>query len=166
MGHRRAASLGPVGEDLDGLLLRYVDRDSDATGELWAQARFGDFAGASSAWFSDDELVRFADQLSTHPLGELRCHIAGGGNAADESFEEYVGLTVGLGMRGQVGLIAHLALPTSRLSNAGSARSEARVEVLTTHGALQRFSSELRQLVAGTEDRAWLEAVAPGNDSV
>ena len=151
---------------MDGLLLRYVDRDSDGTGELWAQARFGNFAGASSAWFSDDELLRFADQVSTDPLGEPRCRMAGGGSAADESFEEHVGLTVGLSMRGQVAVMAHLALPSSRLSNAGSARSEARVEVLTTYGALQQFSSELRQLVAGTADKAWLEAVAPANDSV
>jgi hypothetical protein len=166
MGHHRAASLGSVGEDLDGLLLRYVDRDSDGTGELRAQARFGDFAGASSAWFSDDELLRFAEELSTEPLGEQRCHIAGGGSATDEGFEEHVGLTVGIGMRGQVGLTAHLALPSSRLSNAGSARSEARVEVLTTFGALQRFASELRQLVAGTAGEAWLEAVAPAHDSL
>lgn len=164
MGQRRAASLGPVGEDLDGLLLRYVDRDSDGTGELWAQARFGDFAGASSAWFSDEEVLRFAEQLATDPLGEPRCHIRGGGGAADESFEEHVGLTVGVGMRGQVGVMAHLALPSSRLSNAGSTRSEARVEVVTTYGALQRFSSELRQLIAGTSDNAWLEAVAPAHD--
>lgn len=153
-------------EDLDGLLLRYVDRDSDGTGELWAQARFGNFAGASSAWFSDDELLRFAEQLLNDPHGESACHIAGGGSAADESFEEQVGLTVGLGIRGQVGLMAHLALPGSPLGNAGSARSEARVEVLTTYGALQRFSSELRQMVAGTADEAWLEAVAPAHDSV
>jgi hypothetical protein len=155
-----------VGEASDGLLLRYLDRDSDGTGELWVHARFGDFAGASSAWFSDDELLRFAEQLSADPLGESRCHIAGGGSAADESFEEHVGLTVGLGIRGQVGLMAHLALPSSRLSNAGSARSEARVEILTTYGALQRFSSDLRQLVAGRADKAWLEAVAPVHDSV
>jgi hypothetical protein len=155
-----------VREDLDGLLLRYVDRDSDGTGELWAQARFGNFAGASSAWFSDDELLRFAEQLLNDPQGESRCHIAGGGSAADESFEEHVGLTVGLGIRGQVGLMAHLALPSSRPGNAGSARSEARVEVLTTYGALQRFSSELRQMVAGTADEAWLEGVAPAHDSV
>jgi hypothetical protein len=154
-----------VGE-CDGLLLRYVDRDSDGTGELWAQARFGDFAGASSAWFSDDELLRFAEQLSNDPLGESRCYIAGGVSAADDSFEEHVGLTVGLGIRGQVGVMAHLALPSSRLSNARSARSEARVELLTTYGALQRFSSELRRLVAGTADKAWLEAVAPAHDSV
>jgi hypothetical protein len=116
--------------------------------------------------FSDDELLRFAEQLSNDPLGESRCHIAGGGSGGDESFEEHVGLTVGLGIRGQVGLMAHLALPSSRLGNAGSTRSEARVEVLTTHGALQRFSSELRQLVARTADKAWLEAVAPAHDSV
>ena len=151
---------------MDGLLLRYVDRDSDGTGELRAQARFGDFAGVSSAWFSDDELLRFAEQLSNDPLGGSRCQLAGGGSAAHESFEEHVGLTVGLGIRGQVGLTAHLALPSSRLGNASSARSEARIEVLTTYGALQRFASELRQLVAGTADEAWLEAVAPAHDSV
>ncbi len=48
-----------VDEALDGLVLRYDYRDTNGTGELWAQARYGEFAGASSAWFSDHELLRF-----------------------------------------------------------------------------------------------------------
>src|SRR4051795_10549087 len=150
-----------VDEESDGLVVRYEYRDTDGTGELWARARYGAFAGASSAWFSDDVLLRFAEQLLTHPLGDAQFHIAGG-TGTDDSFEEHVVLTVALGLRGQVGVVAHLATPTDRESNPGSSRSEARVEVLTSYGSLQRFSAELMSLVAGTADEARLDAVVPG----
>ena len=150
-----------MNEELGGLVLGYEYRDTDGTGELWARARYGAFAGASSAWFSDDELLRFAEQLLTHPLGDARFQIAGG-TGAEDSFEEHVGLRVALGLRGQVGVVVHLATPTDRHSNPGSSRSEARVEVLTSYGSLQRFSAELRNLVAGTADEARLDAVVPG----
>ncbi|GAA3169696.1 hypothetical protein GCM10010531_23460 [Blastococcus jejuensis] len=150
-------------EESDGLLLRYEDRDTDGTGELRVEAKYRQFSGASSAWFSDNELLRFAEQLLTHPLGDAQLHISGG-TGSDDTFEMHVGLTVALGMRGQVAVVAHLATPTNPEINPGSSRSQARVEVLTSYGGLQRFSAELRQLVAGTADEARLEAVTPAQD--
>ena len=97
----------------------------------------------------------------THPLGDAVFHIAGG-TGTDDGFEEHVGLTVALGVRGQVAVAAHLAASADRDSNPGSSRGEARIEVLTSYGALQRFSAELRDLVAGTADEARLDAVVPG----
>jgi hypothetical protein len=98
-------------EELDGLVLRYDYRDTDATGVLAAEVRFGGFAGASSAWFSDEELLGFADRLTTYPLGDSEFSVSGG-YGRDEDFEECVGLTArAVGLRGQVGAIAHLAAP-------------------------------------------------------
>jgi hypothetical protein len=150
-----------VAEELDGLVLRYEYRDTDGTGELRAEARYGEFAGASSAWFSDDALLHFADQLLERPIGDAHFHISGG-IGTDDTFEEHVGLTFALGTRGEAVVVAHLSTPTSPESNARSSRSEARIEILTWMGALHRFSSELKDLVAGTAEKARLEAVIPG----
>jgi hypothetical protein len=151
-----------VGEEVDGLVLRYDYRDTDGTGELGAEVRFGGFAGASSAWFSDEDLLTFADQLTTYPLGDSVFDISGG-YGSDEDFEERVGLTArAVGLRGQVGVVAHLAVPAEHPTYPGSSLSEVRVEVLTSYEALGRFSAELRSLVAGTADTARLDAEVVG----
>ncbi len=93
---------------MDGLLLQYEYRDTDGTGELRAQARYGGFAGASSAWFSDGQLLEFADQLLHRPGGDAQFRLSGGAGTED-AFEEHVGLTLALGMRGEVVLVAHLS---------------------------------------------------------
>lgn len=161
---RSAPSLasGTVADEVDGLFLRYEYRDTDGTGELRARARYGGFAGASSAWFSDDQLLEFADQLLQRPDGDAQCRVSGG-TGTEDAFEEHVGLTLALGLRGEVVVVAHLSTPNNPESNPGSSsRSEARVEILTWMGALQRFSSQLKDLVAGTAEEARLEAVVPG----
>jgi hypothetical protein len=154
-------SSGTVAEELDGLLLRYEYRDTDGTGELHAHARYGGFAGASSAWFSDDQLLNFADQLLKRPPSDAQFHLSAG-TGTEGAFEEHVGLTVALGMRGETVVLAHLSTPTNPGSNPGSSRSDARIEIVTWMGALQRFSSELKGLVAGTAEEARLEAVVLG----
>jgi hypothetical protein len=152
-----------VGRERDGLLLRYEYRDTDGTGKLAAEVRFAGFAGASEAWFSDEDLTSFADQLSTYPLGDSQLRIAGGYGADDDGFEEHVGLTVrALGRRGQIGVIAHLATPTDDQPHPGASPSEVSVAVLTSYEALARFSVELRLLVAGTADEARLDAEVLG----
>jgi hypothetical protein len=150
-----------VGES-DGLVLRYAYRDTDGTGELGAEVRFGGFAGASSAWFGDEDLLSFADQLTTYPLGESNFGISGG-YGGEDNFEEHVGLTArAVGRRGQVGVVAHLAAPAEHLAYLGSSMSEVCVEVLTSYEALGRFSAELRRLVEGTADEARLDAEVLG----
>jgi hypothetical protein len=148
--------------ELTGLVLRYDYRDTDGTGALGAEVRFGGFAGASSAWFSDEGLLTFASQLTTYPLSDSEFAISGG-YGSDEDFEEHVGLTArAVGLHGQVGVVVHLAIPADRRTHPESASSEVRVEVLTTYGALGRFSAELRRLVEGTADEARLYAEALG----
>lgn len=143
-------------------MLRYAYRDTDGTGELSAEVRFGGFAGASSAWFSNEELLGFAGRLTTFPLGDSEFGVAGG-YGSDEDFEERVGLTArAVGGRGQVGLVAHLASEAEHPTYSGTSLSEVRVEVLTSYEALRRFSVELRRLVEGTADEARLDAEVLG----
>ena len=57
-----------MGEELDGLVLRYEYRDTDGTGRLNAEVRFDGFAGTSSAWFGEAELVGFAARTRARRL--------------------------------------------------------------------------------------------------
>lgn len=141
----------------DGLRVRYEYRDDDETGVLTVEVRFGGFAGESRAWFSDGDLLEFADQLRTYPLGEQQFHVSGG-YRTDDGVDEHVGMTVrAIGFRGLTGVSAHLATPPDRVAY-GASVSEVRVEVLTSYEALGRFASELTDLVAGKLGEAWLDA--------
>ena len=125
-----------MGEERDGLVLRYDYRDTDKTGRLSAEVQFGGFAGMSSAWFGEAELVEFAARLLSYPLSDTGFHLRGGYGPDGGAFEEHVSLTVrAVGRRGQVGLVAHLATPADRHAHPGSSPSEVRVDVLTTYEA-------------------------------
>ena len=150
----------------DGLVVRWTYRDTDQTGVLAVEARFGDFAGASHAWFSDDDLQLFADKVRTYPLGDQRFQVSGGYFAGpDTSLIEHVGLTVrAIGLRGQVGVIAHLAVPDDQVRYNGATASEVRIEVLTSYEGLGRFASELSDLIEGNLEEASLDAEIAGVD--
>ncbi|MPQ99020.1 hypothetical protein GB931_14025 [Modestobacter sp. I12A-02628] len=146
-------------DDRDGLLVRFVYRDTDRTGELGVQVRSGGFAGAAAAWFGDDELLGFSGRLTACPLGDSRPGISGG-YTEDGHVAEYVGLTArAVGRRGQVGVLVHLA---TAIEHPGSSTGEVRVEVMTSYEALGRFAAQLRQLVEGTADEARLDAEEVG----
>jgi hypothetical protein len=154
--NRTIASL-VVELEKEGLRVRYEYRDDDGTGVLTVEVWFGGFAGESRAWFSDGDLLEFADQLRTYPLGEEQFHVSGG-YRTDAGVDEHVGMTVrAIGFRGLTGVVAHLATPPDRV-NYGASISEVRVEVLTSYEALGRFASELTDLVAGRLEEAWLDA--------
>lgn len=150
----------------DGLVARWQDRDADQTGWLEVEARFDGFAGTSAAWFWDEDLLRFANDLGTYPLGDQRFQLSGGDySGPGGSRVEHVGLTVhAIGVRGQVGVIVHLAVRDSHVMHEQVTFSEVRVEVLTSYEALGRFASELRYLVGGELDEASLDAEIAGLD--
>jgi len=142
--------------DDDGLLVRWEFRDTDGTGKLEVAAQYQGFAGQSAAWFSDADLLTFADRLTTFPLGEQHISISGG---YLDPAEDHVALTVqARGRRGQLGVTAHLVVPRDYRSDVEWSSSEARLEVLTTYEALGRFASELRHLVSGQVEEARLDA--------
>jgi hypothetical protein len=148
-----------VGLTQDGLAVRYDYRDTDETGLLIVEARFGGFAGESKAWFGDAELLTFSDQLRTYPLGDAQFTVSGGYGLGPGG--EHVGLSVrAIDLRGLVGVLAHLATPHDYVDyrHSGTSASEARVEVLTSYASLGRFASELAQLVKGDLNEANLDA--------
>jgi hypothetical protein len=153
-----------VGLTHDGLVIRYDYRDDDGTGIVAAEAAFSGFGGASEAWFSDADLLEFANQLRTFPLGSQRFRISGGYGREDGGVDEHVGLTVrAIGLRGLVGVLAHLATPPDHTAY-GASPSDVRVEVLTSYEGLGRFASDLAQLVKGDLDEARLDAEVVGAD--
>jgi hypothetical protein len=157
-----ALAFVPVGLTRDGMVVRYVYRDDDGTGIVGVEARFGSFAGASAAWFADDSLLEFADQLCTYPLGDQRFQVSGGYRSEDGEVDEHVGLTVrAIGHRGLVGVLAHLATPDDHVDY-GALVSEVRVEVMTSYEALGRFSHGLARLIRGERDEAELDAEVVG----
>jgi hypothetical protein len=146
----------------DGVVVRYGYRDDDGTGVVTVEARFGGFSGVSQAWFADDDLLEFAAQLRTYPLGDQRVEVSGGYETEDGRVDEHVGLTVrAVGHRGLVGVLAHLATPPDHFDY-GAIASEMRVEVLTSYEALGKFSHELARLVRGEGDEAELDAEVVG----
>ena len=51
----------------DKLLIRFLNED-DGTGKLHVRASSNGFSGDGSAWFSTDELNRFASPLAVFPI--------------------------------------------------------------------------------------------------
>jgi hypothetical protein len=146
------------------MVVRYDYRDDDGTGIVAVEARFRSFAGASAAWFTDDDMLQFADQLLTYPLGNRRIQVSGGYGSEDGGIDEHVGLTVrAIGHRGLVGVQAHVATPDDHVHH-GASVSEVRVEVLTSYEALGRFSRELARLIKGEQNEAELDAEVVGVD--
>ncbi len=142
--------------ETEGLALRYEYRDDDETGVLTVHVRFGGFAGHSRAWFSDGDLLQFADRLLTYPLGDERFQISGGYQNDDGRTEEHVGLTVrAVGYRGRVGMLVHLATPPDHADvEHGAPLGEVRLELTTSYEALRRFAQEIRRLVEGKLEAA------------
>lgn len=146
----------------DGLLVQYAYRDDDETGIVTVEARFGGFSGTSEAWFANAELLNFAHQLRTYPLGSQQFRVSGGYSSEDGGVDEHVGLAVrAVGLRGLVGVLAHLATPPDH-ANHGASPSDVRVEVLTSYESLGRFASDLRRLVRADLEEARLDAEVVG----
>jgi hypothetical protein len=149
----------PVGPGRGRLTVRYPYRDTDGTAVMAAEAACGAFAGSSSAWFADDEVVRFAEELLLYPLDEGRPVHLSGGYSADGALagEEHVGLTVRpVGRRGQVGVTVHLATPSDQ-HDLVEGVGDVRVVLPVSYEGLRRFATELRDLVAGCVDEAALD---------
>lgn len=148
---------------VDGIVVRFEYRDTDGTGVLAVEARSAGFAGRATAWFSDAELLRFAGDLHTFPFADQRFHIGGGYWTPRGELDEHVGLAArALSRRGQLGMTAHLAVPSDHWAHADGPVCEVFVEVPTSYEALGRFAAELSGLVHGTLEDASLTAEIVG----
>lgn len=135
----------------------FDDGDGTGTGELTVRASFDGFSGVGAAYFGDDQLLRFAEQLLAFPLPEGNpVEVFGGfwSRTADVLEEEHVGLRVlPVGRRGQVTIRTHLATPRG-----GVPVQEVTVDVLTSYEALRRLSSDLAALVRGEVEEVGVKA--------
>jgi hypothetical protein len=122
--------------------------------ELIVAASAKGFAGQSSAYFSGTALLEFAARLAAYPLSsDDPVSVSGGTEARMTGLpEEHVGITVApVGRFGQVAMVVHLAETWPARSNA---RSEVRVELLTTYERMRRFSHELGRVIRGDQREA------------
>jgi hypothetical protein len=133
--------------------------DDDGTGRLVVHAAANGFAGEGAAWFSIEELERFASQLRTYPLIEGGAAIAGGffdNSARGVLSQEHVGITVRrLGETGQLAVQVRLATEV-REHDRAEARNAVRLELLTTYNQLERFARDVVALLKGRKDEARL----------
>jgi hypothetical protein len=128
---------------VDGIVVRFEHRDTDGTGVLAVGARSTGFAG----------------DLRSSPFADQRVHIGGGYWTPRGELDEHVGLAArALSRRGQLGVTAHLTVPSGHWAHADGPVCEVFVEVPTSYEALGRFAAELSGLVHGTLEDASLTA--------
>lgn len=136
--------------------MTYFD-DGDGTGELTVRASFDGFSGVGAAYFSDDQLLRFAERLLALPLPEGEAvELCGGfwSRTGDVLEEEHVGLRVlPIGAARAGDHPHHLATPTG-----GVPVQEVTVDVLTSYEALRHLSSDLPALVQGEVEEVHVTA--------
>lgn len=140
------------------LQLRFAN-DGDGTGELFARAEAGGFAGESSAYFDIDGIEKFASGILAFPPSELkRQEIASGFGSRDNLKQEHLAIAVYPidVRRGYIGVqvrLASKAWPDTRPDSQGITR----LEIVTTYEPLSRFSRDLVAVVKGNLREALLE---------
>jgi len=142
------------------LRLQYA-RDDDGTGKLRALVAAGHFAGCGEAYFSDGEIIRFANTLAQFPIPtDPRPQLASGFWKQDDAGglnQEHVSISAyPIGVRGYVGLQIRLA-DESWPHDRPEQQRRIQVEVVTTYQPLARFSRQLLALAAGSTAEALLE---------
>jgi hypothetical protein len=126
-------------------------------GELIVTAWAKGFAGHSSAYFNASEILDFAAGLEKYPLpGEDILEIRSGHLVATtQELDEHVRITIlPVTSLGQVAVVVHLA---ESWPDRPSARSEVRIDLLTTYERLRAFSSALARVIRGKQDLARLD---------
>lgn len=140
------------------LRLRFAD-DHDGTGELFAAARAGGFAGEGSAYFNVDRLESFASDIIVYPPAALTHPEISSGFAADGGLEqEHLGLAVYAidPKRGYIGVQVRMASQASSGARRES-QSIARIEIVTSYEPLARFSRAFIGILRGQASEALLQ---------
>jgi hypothetical protein len=141
------------------LKLAFADYEY-GTGELFAYAETGGFAGRASAYFDIFRIEEFANALSEYPLPlRQRCSLASGfGPRAPEPLhEEHLSIEVyPIDSTGHIGVQVRMATPLWNDTRPDSQRT-AKLELLTTYEPLGRFSRDLLAVIKGTAEEAVLD---------
>ncbi len=136
-----------------------LDRDTDGTGGLVAEASSGGFSGVGMAWFNLSQIAAFGELLAnTYPLAIDGSYKLQGGIWTMETPSTLSKLKLGLqfypvGALGVVGCRAHL---TSDDQPDGVATHSAVIELRTHYEQLRNFGIAVSALAEGKVDEAVL----------
>ena len=150
---------------MSGKLRLLIEPDADGTAELFAEVENAPFAGASSAWFSLQEIREFGERLgATFPIPSgTSIDIRGGYWSSTHRGvleEEHLGLSFyPIGGAGLVGVRVILRTPLASGERPQS-QSLAEVELKTHYEQLRSFGSAVVSLAAGSTRSAALECDA------
>lgn len=143
-----------------GQLRLTLDRDTDGTGRLVAEASSGGFCGVGIAWFNLSEIAAFGELLAnTYPLAiDGSYKLQGGTWTSTMETQSISKLELGLqfypvGALGVVGCRAHL---TSDDQPDGTATHSAVIELRTHYEQLRSFGIAVSALAEGKVDEAVL----------
>jgi hypothetical protein len=142
----------------DRITFKWGGDDGDGFGRLTVTASANGYAGRSAAWFDRETVLRFARAIDAYPLPDEPIEISGGfGETGGQPAQEHVGIRVArVGLRGQVGISAHLATelwPDTRRASL----HDVRLELLTTYERLRFLSRHLSLIVDRRLDAAEIE---------
>ncbi len=136
------------------------ENDYDGTGKLVIAAEANGFSGKGGAYFSIEELQKFATSIQQFPLPKISPLIAGGfwsQSRPSELEQELVAIAVTqIDNRGHIGVQVRLASelwPSIRPES----QHKVQLEVLTTHEPLRRFGEELQAVLSKARNEASLE---------
>jgi hypothetical protein len=147
-------------EDDEYLRLRLAP-DSDGTAELTAEVASSGFAGRGKAWFDLQGLARFSQELRAFPLSKSNPpHIEGGFWSQEKrgtleqrhlSIRAYQ-----IGSLGGVGIRVEVADPPLWTGDRPETQNIARIELMTSYAALEKFAKDLDKLLASELTEALL----------
>lgn len=147
----------------NGLKLQFLSQ-SDGTGELRAQARNNGFCGSGSAWFSERQLIDFAQNLiQTYPLQtDMPIVLEGGFYNQSDTNLTFAQLHLALsfypvGSRGQIGCCITLNTPLYEFERPQN-KSTFTTELLTSYEQLGEFARMLQEVIKGDTHEATLKA--------
>lgn len=140
---------------VEGLTVTYLPEGTEGLGELHVSAATKTFSGTAVGYVDDAALLDWTTALRAYPWSKdarMRVSFALGE-------QETLGLTAFVVTeRGQLAVEVHLAdVDTDSHSPTFGAVHEARLLVLTTYEAVQRFAENLAEAVTGAGGSAHLD---------
>ncbi len=142
---------------MNRLILSY-DPEDGYHGELTAKVESDGFVGQSSAWFGVKQLDAFGDALLAFPITSYAKPSLGGGFWENGTLDQtHISICVEpAGPRGALRVIVALATPSWDLGRVD--QHSIRAQFLIKYGDIDAFLPLYREMIAGRESSACLEA--------
>ncbi|WP_157219942.1 hypothetical protein [Flavisphingomonas formosensis] len=142
---------------MDVLRLRFRP-DDEWLGELTASVSAEGFSAVGTAWFSKDDLRKFAESLSAFPLPEEVPPSISGGLGANETNPPQEVVAIRFEPHDARGMVRATVRLATEIWN-GKERDlskEATIRFIVTYGDLARFGPAMRDLIEGLAAEAVL----------